>query len=297
MAHRLDPKLLARYRIIDGKDFRLKDHDPADVAPDLVDHRDSEMLLKQGVRRLAELQPLLYAHHSWSLLCVFQAIDAAGKDSTISHVMTGVNPQGVQVTSFKVPGPEALDHGFLWRISRALPPRGHIGIFNRSHYEEVLVPRVHAEVLERQHLPERLVTKKIWQHRLADIAAFERYLSRQGMVILKFFLHLSRAEQKRRFLDRMDEPWKNWKFSPADVAERGHWDEYMAAYEEAIAATADERAPWFVVPADNKWFTWLVVVQAMIEALEELELKAPALPPEDEARLADARRLLEEEKD
>jgi len=297
MAHTLDRRLVARYRITDGTDFRLKDHDPADIASDLVDQKDSEALLKAGVQRLSELQEILYAHHSWSLLCVFQAIDAAGKDGTIKHVMTGVNPQGVQVTAFKVPGPEELDHGFLWRIGRELPQRGRIGIFNRSHYEEVLVPRVHPDVLARQRLPERLVTKKIWQHRLQDIAAFERYLSRQGMVILKFFLHVSRAEQKRRFLERMDEPWKNWKFSAADVAERGHWDEYMAAYEEAIVATADERAPWFVVPADNKWFTRLVVVQAMVEALENLELKPPVLAPEDEARLADARSLMEKEKD
>jgi PPK2 family polyphosphate:nucleotide phosphotransferase len=297
MAATLDRKLLTRYRITDGKGFRLKDHDPADIAADLVDQKESEALLAHGVRRLSELQQLLYANHGWSLLCVFQATDAAGKDSTIKHVMTGVNPQGVQVTSFKQPGPQELDHGFLWRISRALPPRGYIGIFNRSHYEEVLVVRVHPDILYHQHLPEALVTKKVWQHRLQDIADFERYLSRQGMVVLKFFLHVSRAEQKRRFLERMDEPWKNWKFSAADVAERGHWDEYMAAYEDAISETADERAPWFVVPADNKWFTRLIVVQAMIEALEDLELKPPVLAPEDEARLTEARRALKAEKD
>ena len=190
----------------------------------------------------------------WSLLCVFQAMDAAGKDGTIKHVMSGVNPQGVQVTSFKQPGPEELAHDFLWRVMREAPERGRIGIFNRSHYEEVLVVRVHPDLLARQHLPE-LLTKKMWDHRLEDIAAFERYLARQGTVILKFFLNVSKEEQKRRFLERMDHPNKNWKFSASDMAERAHWDDYMAAYQAAIAATAAPHAPWFVVPADHKWFT------------------------------------------
>ena len=288
-------KLLDRIRITDGRGFRLRDHDPADTGGHLVGQAGEPALVTEGVARLSELQELLYAQHSWSLLCVFQAMDAAGKDSTIKHVMSGVNPQGVQVTSFKAPGPEALDHGFLWRIARELPERGRIGIFNRSHYEEVLVVRVHPEILARQHLPERLVTKQIWRHRLEDIAAFERYLARQGTVILKFFLNISKREQKRRFFERMEHPGKNWKFSAADIAERGHWDDYMAAYQEAIAATATKHAPWYVVPADHKSFTHLMVVSAMIEALEALGLTTPKLSEEEKARLAEGRRALEAE--
>ena len=288
-------KLLDRIRITDGRGFRLRDHDPGDTGGDLVDRADVPGLLAAGVARLSELQSLLYAEHSWSLLCVFQAMDAAGKDGTIKHVMSGVNPQGVQVTSFKAPGPEALDHDFLWRTARDMPERGRIGIFNRSHYEEVLVVRVHPDVLARQHLPKRLVTKRIWQHRLDDIAAFERYLARQGMVVLKFFLNLSKPEQKRRFLERLDHADKQWKFSGADVAERGHWDEYMAAYQHAIAATAAKHAPWYVVPADHKPFTHLMVVSAMIEALEALGLTTPTLSEDEKQRLDEARRTLEAE--
>ena len=288
-------KLLDRIRITDGRSFRLRDHDPGDTGGHLVDHADQPALLAAGVARLSELQALLYAEHSWSLLCVFQAMDAAGKDGTIKHVMSGVNPQGIQVTSFKAPGQEALDHDFLWRSNREMPERGRIGIFNRSHYEEVLVVRVHPDVLARQHLPRRLVTKQIWRHRLEDIAAFERYLARQGTVILKFFLNLSKQEQKRRFFERMDHPDKNWKFSGADIAERAHWDKYMAAYQDAIAATAARNAPWYVVPADHKWFTHLMVVSAMIEALEALGLTTPKLSPDEQARLAEARRILEAE--
>ena len=231
------------------------------------------------------------------MLCVLQAMDAAGKDGTIKHVMSGVNPQGVQVTSFKAPGPEELAHDFLWRANRALPERGHIGIFNRSHYEEVLVVRVHPEVLERQHLPDEVLGKRLWDQRLEAIAAFERYLTRQGMVVLKFFLNVSRHEQKRRFLERLEEKDKHWKFSTGDLAERAFWNDYQHAYEEAIAATATPHAPWFVVPADNKWFTRLIVVAAMIEALEALDLTLPALSPEQEAALEAARKKLESEPD
>jgi PPK2 family polyphosphate:nucleotide phosphotransferase len=287
--------LLDRYRVTHGKGFKLKDHDPADTAGDILGKPQADALLHGGVERLAALQEKLYAQDRWAMLCVFQALDAAGKDGTISHVMSGVNPQGVQVTSFKAPGPETLAHDFLWRAARALPARGRIGIFNRSHYEEVLVVRVHKAILAKQHLPSELIGKKIWDHRLEAIAAFEKYLARQGTVILKFFLHLSKAEQKRRFLARLDEPHKNWKFSSADLAERGYWDDYQAAYQQAIAATASPHAPWFVVPADNKWFTRLVVVAAMIEALDGLDLKLPEMSAVERTALDAARLTLEAE--
>jgi PPK2 family polyphosphate:nucleotide phosphotransferase len=288
-------KLLERYRVTDGAAFRLKDHDCDDIAPKLVDQAEAERLLAEGVTRLSGLQELLAAQHSWSLLAVFQAMDAAGKDGTIKHVMSGVNPQGVWVTAFKQPGPEELDHDFLWRVIRELPERGRIGIFNRSHYEEVLVVRVHPDLLVRQRLPARLAGADIWQHRLKDIAAFEHYLVRQGTVVVKFFLNVSAAEQKRRLLDRLDHLDKNWKFSAGDVAERQHWHDYMAAYEAAIQATATEHAPWYVVPADHKWFARLVVVEAMIAALEDLALKPPALPESARAELAAARAALMKE--
>ena len=288
-------KLLDRYRVTSGEDFRLKDHDP-DHHPAMVEKQDGPRLLQMGTDTLSEAQTRLYANATWSLLIVFQAMDAAGKDGTIKHVMSGVNPQGVAVTSFKQPGPEELAHDFLWRITRALPAAGMIGIFNRSHYEEVLVTRVHPEILEKQHLPPELLDgKKFWEHRLADIAAFEKHLARQGTVVLKFFLNISKSEQKARFLSRLDEPDKNWKFSAADIAEREHWDAYMDAYQEAIAATATEHAPWFVVPADHKWFTRLVVVAAINEALDKLDLQPVRLPPEEQARLAEARKELEAE--
>jgi PPK2 family polyphosphate:nucleotide phosphotransferase len=288
-------RLLERYRVTSGKGFRLKDYDPDDVALGHIDKAEADELLAAGVRRLAAQQELLYPHASWALLCIFQAMDAAGKDSTIKHVMSGVNPQGVQVTSFKAPGPEELAHDFLWRISRNLPERGRIGIFNRSHYEEVLVVRVHKELLQRQRLPDALDGPHLWQHRLEDIAAFERYLARQGTVVLKFFLNISRAEQKRRFLERLDDPVKNWKFSAADIAERSYWDAYMEAYEEAIAATAAPHAPWYMVPGNSKWFARVVVVEAMIEALEALGLKPVEMPAPDRTRLNEARQKLEAE--
>ncbi len=229
------------------------------------------------------------------MLCAFQAMDAAGKDGTIKHVMSGVNPQGVQVTSFKAPGPEELAHDFLWRSIRALPQRGHIGIFNRSHFEEVLVVRVHPEMLERQHVPPELIGKHVWRQRLEAISNFETYLARQGTVVLKFFLNVSKAEQRRRFLERLDEPGKHWKFSPSDLAERGYWDAYQDAYEEAIAATATLGAPWFIVPADNKWFTRLIVVAAMVDALHRLDLSMPPPTAAQESAWAAARKALAEE--
>jgi PPK2 family polyphosphate:nucleotide phosphotransferase len=288
-------RMLEHYRITEGKDFRLKDYDPDDIAEGLVAKNEAQSLLADGVSRLSALQELLYPHASWALLCIFQAMDAAGKDGTIKHVMSGVNPQGVQVSSFKAPGPEELAHDFMWRVWRELPPRGHIGIFNRSHYEEVLVVRVHKELLRNQRLPAELDGKKIWDHRLTDIAAFERYLPRQGTLVLKFFLNISFEEQKRRFMARLDDPVKNWKFSASDIAERAYWGAYMEAYEAAIAATAAPHAPWYVVPANNKWFARLVVVEAMIEALEGLNLKPVEMPAPDRIRLDEARKMLMEE--
>jgi PPK2 family polyphosphate:nucleotide phosphotransferase len=289
-------KALHRIRVTSGEKFRLRDHDPGYTAGITLSREEEAALLAADVARLSDLQELLYAQQSWSLLCVFQAMDAAGKDGTIKHVMSGVNPQGVQVSAFKAPGPEELAHGFLWRIARKLPERGRIGIFNRSHYEEVLVVRVHDEILARQHVPGPLITKHIWRDRLHDIAAFERYLARQGTIILKFFLNVSKEEQKRRFLARLDHPTKNWKFSAGDLNERQHWDEYMDAYEDAIAATAADHAPWYVVPADHKWFTHLMVVSAMMEALEKLKLSTPKVTPTEKALLAEGRQKLEAEK-
>jgi PPK2 family polyphosphate:nucleotide phosphotransferase len=290
-------RILDRHRVTSGKDFRLKHHDPADTGGRRVTQSAAEAMVAQDVQRLSSLHDRLYARNEWALLCVFQAMDAGGKDSAIKHVMTGVNPQGVQVTSFKAPGPEELAHDFLWRINRALPERGTIGIFNRSHYEEVLAVRVHPEFLARQHLPNELQGKKLWDRRLEAIADFERFLTRQGLVVLKFFLNVSKEEQRRRFLDRLEQREKHWKFSPSDMAERAHWDNYQTAYEAAIAATATPHAPWFVVPADHKWYTRLIVVAAMIEALEKLDLKVPELTPEQQAALDVARKKLESEPD
>ena len=287
--------LLRRYRVTSGRGFSLGDRDTDGGGPDGIDAEAGEALLADGVERLSALQQALYADGRWALLAVFQAMDAGGKDGTIRHVMSGVSPQGVDVTSFKQPGPSELGHDFLWRVHAAVPARGRIGIFNRSHYEEVLVARVHPEVLDRQGLPEARRGHGFWKQRMKDIRHFERYLDRQGVVVLKVFLHISKAEQRRRFLDRLEEPDKTWKFSPADLAERGHWDRYQEAYEEAIAGTATPEAPWLVVPGDRKWFARLVVVEAMVQALERLRLAPPAVTAEDKARLAEARRALEAE--
>ncbi|MDB5371539.1 MAG: hypothetical protein JWP04_181 [Belnapia sp.] len=285
-------KLLARYRIESGKGFHLKDFDPADTGGLKLDKDAGTALLQEGVERLSALQDMLYAQDRWGVLCIFQAMDAAGKDGVIKHVFSGVNPQGCHVTSFKAPGPVELDHDFLWRHVVALPARGMIGIHNRSWYEEVLVARVRPEILERQKLPPALHTKHIWDQRLEDIAGFENYLGRQGLVVLKFFLHVSQEEQRNRFLKRIDEPEKNWKFNLGDVAERRFWNDYQAAYEKAIRATASAHAPWFVVPADNKWFTRLVVAEALAEALEDLDLHYPEVTAEERDSLAAARREL-----
>jgi PPK2 family polyphosphate:nucleotide phosphotransferase len=289
-------KYVAPYRIAKGKGFRLKDFNPGDTCGLQMDKGEAAELLQRGTAWLAEEQDMLYAQDRWSLLLIFQALDAAGKDSTIKHVMSGVNPQGCQVFSFKQPSSEELDHDFMWRYVRHLPERGRIGIFNRSYYEEVLVVRVHSEILQRQRLPPHLVGKGIWDERLADIARFEDYATRQGTKILKFFLHVSRKEQKKRFMDRLEEPEKNWKFSASDVKEREFWSDYMHAFEEAIGATASKHAPWFVVPADNKWFTRLVVAAAIVEAVEDLGLAYPKVDPAKRKELAAARAALARER-
>jgi PPK2 family polyphosphate:nucleotide phosphotransferase len=288
-------RLLDRYRVTDGRGFRLKDYDPADNGGGIFDPKDADKRLADGVARLSDLQTALYADDRWSLLLVLQAMDAAGKDGTVKHVMTGVNPAGISVSSFKQPGPEDLMHGFLWRVHAQAPARGHIAIFNRSHYEDVLITRVHPELLDHLKLPDAVRAKKFWKHRLADIANFEDYLAHQGTLVLKIFLHLSRDEQKRRFLKRIEEPAKNWKFSSADIKERDYWDEYQQAYEEAITATASPHAPWFIVPADNKPFAHLIVAEAIIEALSGLDLKPPSPSVEECARLAEAKVKLEAE--
>ena len=289
--------IVDRYRVTDGKKFRLNDFDPRDTAS-LSDRGKKAKarardLLEQGIARLADLQDRLYAQDRWGVLVIFQALDAAGKDSTIKHVMSGVNPQGVQVSSFKVPSPQELDHDFLWRGVIRLPERGCIGIFNRSYYEEVLVVRVHPEILEGQRIPPELVDGRIWAQRYEDINAFERYLARNGFPILKFFLNVSKKEQKKRFLERLDEPEKNWKFSIGDVRERERWGAYRKAYQEAIAATSTPWAPWFVVPADHKWFTRLVVAGAIVAELEKLNLRYPKLDKAKRKELDAARRELE----
>ena len=289
-------KYVAPYRITKGKGFRLKDFDPGDTCGLQMDKGEATELLQRGTAWLAEEQDMLYAQDRWSLLLVFQAMDAAGKDGTIKHVMSGVNPQGCQVFSFKQPSSEELDHDFMWRYVRCLPERGRIGIFNRSYYEEVLVVRVHPELLERQKLPPPLVSKRIWDERLADIAHFEDYAARQGTKILKFFLHVSRKEQKKRFMERLDEPEKNWKFSPSDVQERKFWSDYMDAFEEAIPATASKHAPWFVVPADNKWFSRLLVAAAIVEAMASLDLAYPKVDAAKKKELAAARVALSRER-
>jgi PPK2 family polyphosphate:nucleotide phosphotransferase len=286
-------RFLEPYRITSGKGFRLKQHDPADTAHlKSADKGEAKEMLARGVEWLAEQQDMLYAQDHWAVLLVFQAMDAAGKDSTIKHVMSGINPQGCQVTSYKQPSSEELDHDYLWRYMRNVPARGQIGIFNRSYYEEVLVVKVHQEHLQRQKLHPSLVTKKIWRERYEDISSYERYLHRNGVVTLKFFLNVSKEEQKRRFMARLDEPAKNWKFSLADVEERGYWDDYQDAYDEAIRHTATSWAPWYVVPADNKWFTRLVVAAAVVDAIARLDLHYPRLGAAQKKSLAEARKRL-----
>ncbi len=285
-------KLFAPYRAPAGKKFRLENFDPSDTGGLAMDDREHEEALQEGVRMLADLQGRLYAQDRWGVIVILQAMDAAGKDSTIKHVMSGVNPQGVQVFPFKVPSPEELDHDFLWRAARRLPERGQIGIFNRSYYEEVLIVKVHPATLRGQKLPEELITPEIWPERYEDINAFERYLSRNGYRVLKFFLHVSKKEQKRRFLERLDKKEKNWKFSLDDVRERAFWKDYMKAYEDAIAATSTPWAPWYVVPADHKWFTRLVVASAIVGEMQKLDLHYPKLDKAKREELAAARREL-----
>ena len=282
------------FRIADGANFRLKDFNPAETLG-LKSKEQAQKALERGVERLAELQGKLYAQDRWAVLLILQAMDAAGKDSTIKHVMSGVNPQGCQVHAFKAPSNEELQHDFLWRTSRALPERGQIGIFNRSYYEEVLVVRVHPELLESERVPAPLVSKEIWEQRYQDINGFERYLSQNGIVVLKFFLYLSRKEQKKRFLERLEDPEKNWKFSMSDAMERRHWDKYMRAYEDMIRNTSTKRAPWHVVPADHKWFSRMVVAQAIIDAMENLDLSFPKMDAEKRKELKNARLALERE--
>jgi PPK2 family polyphosphate:nucleotide phosphotransferase len=291
-------KFLRSYRITKGKGFRLRDHDPGDTRGFKSEQKgEARTLLARSIEWLAEEQEMLYAQDRWGVLLVFQAMDAAGKDSTIKHVMSGVNPQGVHVTSFKAPSSEELDHDFMWRCIKALPERGRIGIFNRSYYEEALVVRVHKEFLAKQKLPPKLLTKAVWKERHEDIASFERYLARNGYLILKFFLHVSRDEQKKRFLERLDEPEKNWKFAPGDVKERNYWDDYMKCYEDTIRHTAAAHAPWYVVPADNKWFTQLVVAAAIVQGIEQLDLRFPTVDAALKKEFDECRKWLLAEKD
>lgn len=289
-------KFIKPYLVVSGEDFRLKDHDPGDTHHlHSEDKPEAKKLVAEGVKMLAELQDVLFAQSNWGLLLIFQAMDAAGKDSTIKHVMSGVNPQGVDVHSFKPPSSEELSHDFLWRTNRYLPPRGKIGIFNRSYYEEVLVVRVHPELLEKERIPKELRGKHFWRHRYEDIDVFESYLTRNGIAILKFFLNVSQKEQKRRFLERLEDPKKNWKFSIADIREREYWDDYQRAYEKMIRNTATDHAPWVVAPADNKWFTRLVVVATIVDALANLNLHYPQLNAEHLKELEAARKQLEKE--
>jgi PPK2 family polyphosphate:nucleotide phosphotransferase len=289
-------KFAEPFRITSGKKFRLKDIDPGDTLHlESEDKPRAKEALAMGVQLLSELQDKLYAQDRWSMLIILQAMDAAGKDGAIKHIMSGVNPQGCQVHSFKQPSPEELDHDYLWRSMKSLPNRGNIGIFNRSYYEETLVVRVHQEFLAAQKLPPELVTKKIWNERFQDICNFERYLAHNGVVVRKFFLHISKEEQKRRFLERIENPEKNWKFSASDAKERAHWDDYMKAYEDMIRNTATEEAPWYVIPADNKWFTRLAVAAAIITTLDSLDLEYPKVDGKKLEELADAKVRLENE--
>jgi len=288
--------LVHPFRVRDGKGFRLKDFGPGDTLGFKgEDKKHAQEHLQKGVARLAELQDKLYAQDRWAVLLIFQAMDAAGKDGTIKHVMSGVNPQGCEVSAFKAPSAEELDHDFLWRAMKRIPERGRIGIFNRSYYEEVLVVRVHPELLAKQKLPPSLMDKHIWRRRFEEINTFERYLTNNGIVVLKFFLNVSHAEQKKRFLARLDDPSKNWKFSATDAVERKRWDDYMEAYEDMIQNTAAKHAPWYVVPADNKWFTRMVVAEAITEVLDGLDLKYPKVDASQRAELQAARKAIESE--
>src|SRR5713101_5400176 len=289
-------KLAKPYRVEDGKEFRLKDFDPGDTGK-LHSKEHARELLEKGIALMSELQDKLYAQDRWALLLIFQAMDAAGKDGAIKHVMSGVNPQGCDVSSFKSPSSEELDHDYLWRTHKCIPARGKIGIFNRSYYEEVLVVRVHPTFLRAQKLPDDLITKHIWDERFEDINSFERYLTRNGVVIRKFFLHVSKKEQKKRFLERLEDSKKNWKFSMADVQERGFWKDYQEAYEEMIQNTATKHAPWYVIPADNKWFTRLAVASAIIETLSTLNLAFPDVEEAKKKELQAVRASLLSEKD
>ena len=290
-------KFIKPYVVRDGSKFRLEDYDPSDTHHlNSEDKPEAKKILQQGVQSLSKLQDTLYAQGEWGLLLIFQAMDAAGKDGTIKHVMSGVNPQGVDVFSFKAPSSEDLSHDYLWRSMRCLPSRGKIGIFNRSYYEETLVVRVHPELLDKQRIPGQFRGDHFWRHRFEDINTFERYLTRNGIAVRKFFLHLSRKEQKKRFMERLTNPEKNWKFSSSDVKERQCWDEYQEAYDKMIRNTASEQAPWIVVPADNKWFSRLLVVACVVDALLEMNLKYPTVSDEKLAELKEARRQLEKEK-
>ena len=284
------------FRVNEGKGFRLKDVDPGDIGElNAEDKPRAKEALAMGVEALSALQERLYAQDRWAVLLIFQAMDAAGKDGAIRHVMSGVNPQGCQVYSFKTPSSEDLDHDYLWRCLKCMPERGRIGIFNRSYYEEVLVVRVHPEFLQKQSLPPELIGKNIWKERFKDIGNFERYLARNGVAICKFFLHVSKKEQKKRFLERLDNPDKNWKFSPSDTKERAFWDQYMESYEEMIRETATEQAPWYVVPANNKWFTRVVVAAAIIDTMASLDLKFPEVSRDQLKELKAVRETLLQE--
>lgn len=286
-------KLAKHYRISNGKGFRLKDWDPTDTGNMSSENKpEAKEALQDGVAALSELQDVLYAQDRWSVLLIFQAMDAAGKDGAIKHVMSGVNPQGCQVASFKSPSPEELQHDYLWRCVKHLPSRGTIGIFNRSYYEETLIVKVHPEYLENARLPKSCVTNHIWKERFEDIRHFEKHLARNGTIVRKFFLHVSKEEQEKRFLQRLDNPEKNWKFSATDVKERTHWDAYMKAYEEMIRETSTKEAPWHVIPADNKWYTRLVVAATVIHALDSLGLHFPKVTSAQREELAAARDAL-----
>jgi PPK2 family polyphosphate:nucleotide phosphotransferase len=288
----LPTEITKRFRITDGRKFRLAGIDPSDTCGIDIEKSEAKALLAKGAKHLSDLQERLYAENQWAILVVLQGLDAAGKDSVIKHVLSEVNPQGCDVHSFKAPSQLELDHDFLWRASIVLPWRGHIGIFNRSYYEEVLVVRVHPEFLARQGLPPKLVTKDIWQERYEDINAFELHLARNGIAPLKFFLHVSREEQRKRLLERLDDPAKQWKFNAADVGESKLWDQYMGAFEEMVRGTATEAAPWYVVPADHKWFSRLVVAAAIVERLEAIDPKFPKLDEAEQRDIAALRAAL-----